>query len=184
MIIGRGREGVNARAACRPPGRASAADDASEREDADRGRPGGAEGLGCGVGRRARGEDVVDEEQAPPADLRGSWDREAFRTLARRAAASRSVWGGVGRVRTRARPSTGRRQRAAHGAARSSAWLNPRSASRAGCSGTGTRPSAHSAGGAGTTPGAASARRRPSGAATTGRPPYFSAWIASRIPSR
>src|SRR5581483_2381852 len=72
----------------------------------------------------------------------------------------------------------------AHGAASSSAWLNPRSASRPGWSGTGITASAQAAGGAGRAAAPASASQRPSGRATAGRRANLSAWIAARIPSR
>src|SRR3989304_1493712 len=87
---------------------------------------------------------------------------KAPRTLARRRSASKSVCDSVGRRRRRALRSTGPPHRRPTRFARSTDWLNPRSASRDGCRGTSTRQS--------TAPTAsmaepASAKRSPSGGA-------------------
>ena len=157
MIIGR-RCGTGQRArGCRaPPPRPTSARGrrgrGSARRPPPRRPPGGRRAAAPTVAPVVRTSSTSRTRRPWTAAGRGT--RNASRTLARRAAASRSVWGAVGRARTRARARTGTRQRAAHGAARSSAWLNPRSARRAGWSGTGTSPSAQSPGGAGRARGA------------------------------
>src|SRR5216117_2372215 len=96
-------------------------------------------------------------------------------TLARRAAASSSVWGAVARGRASQRGDSGAPSPRATCSATSAAWLKPRSRSRSRASGmdTSTAP-------AGIAAAHCSSTRAASGRASAGRRPNFSRCTASR----
>lgn len=71
---------------------------AGDREQPDPARPGRFEDRGAFVGGRARGQNVVDQQQLR-VRTRGSVQAKASRTFSRRATRSRPTCGRVARVR-------------------------------------------------------------------------------------
>ncbi len=111
-----------------------------------------------------------------PATRSGRRRAKAPRTLARRASAVSSVCGRVASVRSSASAHTGTPHAWPTRRARSSAWLNPRSRSLRGCSGTGASSSGRPNGSPVVV--AIPAMRSPSGAARARQPRNFKACTA------